>query len=112
MPLIDSIRVYQLLIKNDVMDLNDAVLSLVRASSGTLGTSRARTWLEKTDDELHDAEQILFDVVDLLRAVENGRARPTFLREGIRRSARRNAWRMLRAPLLHDDESSASRGTP
>ncbi|MGW7001358.1 hypothetical protein ACWGCW_00675 [Streptomyces sp. NPDC054933] len=47
-------------------------------------------------EDVRFRERVLFDVVDMLRAAENGRPVPEHVVRHFREDARARAWRMIR----------------
>lgn len=100
MTLRDDIAFYRTMYRAGEVTADEAARAVANASNGNLAQARALWWITVSDEELHEREQEHFDVIDAVRALENGRQIPepvsARIRERSRQRARDQALRMIR----------------
>ncbi|MFD7705672.1 hypothetical protein [Streptomyces sp. NPDC059786] len=103
MALIDDIEFYGRAVDAGELTRDRAAELLARDSNGFLTPRAAATWIDRWDGARDRLHGLHCDVVDAIRALENGRPIPEVIdarwREDMRRRARENALRMIRRPL-------------
>ncbi|MFF1358695.1 hypothetical protein [Streptomyces sp. NPDC058297] len=96
MALIDDIEFYGSRVDAGDIDRAQAAQLLAQASGGGLTVLGAEQAIDTWKGQRARGEQMLADVVDTLRALDNGRPVPEHVRQNMRSRAREDCLRMIR----------------
>jgi len=109
MALIDDIEFYGRAVAAGELPRDQAAELLARDSRGFFTIPCADSWLNRWEGARDRLERLHADVVDAIRALENGRPMPEQIearwREDMRRSARETSLRMIRSTRHHLDDN-------